>query len=121
MTAARAIDDIDKHCVIQNFGMRLVGAVWMFQPTVKGEIGRRKFLSTRENPYFYAKAEGLRIYVTLAGSLRYIGPEDTAANKDEIHAILQEMAEHYASSITEGMRRQSADRAIEIPEGAEED
>ena len=113
VTTSNGIEGIEQHCVVQNYGMRLVGTIRLFQPTPKGEYGRRMFLENTANPYQWAKAKGLRIYIKLAGAFRYISPEDTEAYKDDIHAALQDMVEHYATTITDGMMRQYADCDVE--------
>ena len=107
-TTGNAIDGIDAPCIVQSFGMRLVASIRTFLPTLAGEESRLKFLD-HNDPYYYAKATGYRVYAKLEGSFHRISPEDMEANKEEIHDILREMAEMYADSISDGMRRQYRD------------
>lgn len=104
------------YMILQTSGYQFVAGVSIFSRHPRGEYGRKIFLSNRENPYFVAKAKGLRIYTWLYGALQYISPEEREKQKEQIHQILYEMAEFYASEITDGMRRQYADATEPIKE-----
>lgn len=109
----REPDGLKRHTVVQVYGLRLVSSVHTFSPTPAGELMRRRFISQVENPHNWAKVPGLRIYLRLEGSLRRILPDEEQASQEEIHATLQEMATHYvAHALTDGQRRQFADRDV---------
>ena len=96
--------------VIQTDGMQLVGVARLFSRTDRGEEGRRMYLEDKTEPYFFAKAVGYRVYISLYSTLAdYYTQEEVRENKYEIHHYLQEMAQFYAENMTEGMRRQYAD------------
>lgn len=102
-----------RHHVVQSFDMRLVASTHMFLATPAGEYMRRSFLHTTASPYHWAKVPGLRVYVKLEGSMRRILPDEEEDRKEDIHATLQEMAAFYAEhGLTEGQRRQYADREV---------
>ena len=96
--------------VIQTDGMQLVGVARLFSRTDRGEEGRKMYLEDKTEPYFFAKAVGYRVYISLHSTLAdYYSQEEVMENKYEIHHYLQEMAQFYAENMTEGMRRQFAD------------
>ena len=96
--------------VIQTDGMQLVGVARLFSRTDRGEEGRKMYLEDKTEPYFFAKAVGYRVYISLYSTLAdYYSQEEVMENKYEIHHYLQEMAQFYAENMTEGMRRQFAD------------
>ena len=109
----REPEGLTRHTVVQVYGLRLVSSVHTFSPTPAGELMRRRFIGQVENPHYWAKVPGLRIYLRLEGSLRRILPDEEQASQEEIHATLQEMALHYAAhALTDGQRRQYADRDV---------
>lgn len=96
-------------CVLQTGGLQLIGCISMFQHSEKSEEYRRRFVS-HENPYIWAKAEGYRVYIRLVGSLRGLSEEMISDLGEEIHSILQEMAQFYADyGMSDGQRRHFAD------------
>ncbi len=99
----------NRFLIVQTGGLQLVGIVHLFDHKTKSENIRRSFLDNITNPYFFAKASGLRLYVCLHSSLSFIPQEQVMRMQEEIHNILCEMAEFYAESITDGMRRHYAD------------
>lgn len=95
--------------VVQTEGMQLVGVARLFSRTDRGEEGRRMYLEDKTEPYFFAKAIGYRVYISLHSTLAdYYTQKEVMENKYEIHQYLQEMAQFYAENMTEGMRRQYA-------------
>lgn len=96
--------------VVQTGGMQLVGVARLFSKTDRGEECRRQYLAGKTDPCFFAKAVGYRVYISLYGTLadKY-SQKEVMQKKHEIHRILQEMAQYYAESVTEGMRRHYSD------------
>ena len=73
-------------------------------------ISNSRYLEDKTEPYFFAKAVGYRVYISLHSTLAdYYTQKEVMENKYEIHQYLQEMAQFYAENMTEGMRRQYAD------------
>lgn len=66
-------------------------------------------LASKDDPHFFAKANGYRVYISLYGALGHIPQKEVQANKEVIHEYLQEMAQFYAENMTDGMRRHFAD------------
>lgn len=95
--------------VIQTECMQLVGMVRTFSKDARGEEGRKMYLASKDDPHFFAKANGYRVYISLYGALSHIPEKEVQANKEAIHEYLQEMAQFYAENMTEGMRRHFAD------------
>lgn len=117
ITNSHTFPTMKRHHVVQSFDMRLVASTHMFLATSAGEFLRRSFLHTTASPYHWAKVPGLRVYVKLEGSMRRILPDEEEERKEEIHATLQEMAAFYAEhGLTEGQRRQYADREVPYDE-----
>lgn len=102
-------DELQSLAIIQTGGMQLVGKVRFFSRDKRGEQGRRAYLAQKTDPYFFAKAQGYRIYISLHSGLHPISQKTILENKEYIHAILSEMAAFYAESITDGMRQHYAD------------
>ena len=95
--------------VIQTDWMQLVGMVRTFSKDARGEEGQKMYLASKDDPHFFAKANGYRVYISLYGALSHIPEKEVQANKEAIHEYLQEMAQFYAENMTEGMRRHFAD------------
>ena len=77
--------------VIQTDGMQLVGVARLFSRTDRGEEGRKMYLEDKTEPYFFAKAVGYRVYISLHSTLAdYYSQEEVMENKYEIHHYLQE-------------------------------
>lgn len=95
--------------VIQTGWMQLVGMVRTFSKDERGEEGRKMYLASKNDPYFFAKANGYRVYISLYSALNHIPEKEVQANKEAIHEYLQEMAQFYAENMTDGMRRHFAD------------
>ena len=96
--------------VLQTVGLKLLGGVRYFNPDKKGEKALQAYLETQKNIYHWAKADGYRVYVSLCGGLRSIRPQEMEELRDEIYKTMKEMANFYASVMTEGMRRHFADK-----------
>lgn len=96
--------------VIQTDWLQLVGVARLFSRTDRGEQGRLQYLADKDDPCFFAKATGYRVYISLHSTLLDdLKQKEVMENKYEIHKVLQEMAQFYAENMTEGMRRQFAD------------
>lgn len=96
--------------VLQTVGLKLLGGVRYFNPDKKGEKALQAYLETQKNIYHWAKADGYRVYVHLCGGLRSIRPQEMEELRDEIYRTMKEMANFYASVMTEGMRRHFTDK-----------
>lgn len=95
-----------KHCVLQTGGLQLIGAIYLFNQDVKGELHRREFEANQQNDYHWAKADGYNIYIRLVGSLRAINDSMAEDLEEDIHSILFEMVTYYTDfAMTDGMRR----------------
>ena len=95
--------------MVQTAWPQIVASVRLFGPMPKNEESRREFLeSYSHNAYYFAKANGYRIYVSVQGSLQPI-EEQVQGWKELVHSTLQEMVEFYVSQISDGMRRQYSD------------
>ena len=102
-----------QHMVIQTNDMQLVGFIRTFSKDTRGEEGRRKYLESKSDPCFFAKAIGYRVFISLYASLAdEYTQEEIMENKYEIHHTLQQMAQFYAENMTDGMRRHFADSTI---------
>lgn len=96
--------------VIQTAWPQLVGVVHRFGHTEQSEAKRLEFLSkVSNNPFYFAKANGYRIYVTLCCALCPIRESDVTGWNELLHQSLQEMAMFDITQITEGMRNNYAD------------
>ena len=51
------------------------------------------YLASKDDPHFFAKANGYRVYISLYGALGHIPQKEVQANKEAIHEYLQEMAQ----------------------------
>lgn len=104
-----------QHMVIQTNDMQLVGFVRTFSKDARGEEGRRKYLESKLDPCFFAKAVGYRVYISLYASLAdEYTQEEILSCKHEIHNTLQQMAQFYAENMTEGMRRHFSDSSTSL-------
>lgn len=95
--------------VVQVAWPQLVGSTHLFANTTQGEENRCKFLQSMNNPYSFAKANGYRVYITIAGSMLPVHESEVTGWNEQMHQSLQEMAMFYANQMTEGMRRQYTD------------
>ena len=96
--------------VIQTDWLQLVGVVRMFSRTEKGEECRRRYLDSKTDPCFYAKAPGHRIYISLHSTLLSdVTQKEVELSKKEIHKSLQEMGKFYIGTLPEGLLRNYAD------------
>ncbi|MBQ8361035.1 MAG: hypothetical protein IJX44_03705 [Bacteroidaceae bacterium] len=109
-------DAVDaRDLIISTDRPHLVGAIRTFAFTEVQENFRLEFLEKQRDPYFYAKANGYRIYITLFGGLTPL-PNFVLEDKEGIHAILQNMVNYYANQcISDGMRREYADDTYSKP------
>lgn len=95
-----------KDLVIQTKYPQLVGVVWMFQNTPAGEERRRNFLASIEKPCLVGKAKGFHVYVKLYATLETIHEEVNEEWEALVHTTMAEMADFYAITLPDGMKRQ---------------
>lgn len=107
----RGRDSVDmRDLVISTEAPHIVGAIRTFAYNEVQENFRLQFLEGMKEPYFFAKAHGYRIYITLWGGLTTL-PNDVM-NKEEIHNLLVRMVEYYAANcVSDGFRREYSDDA----------
>lgn len=98
------------HLVIQTGWMQLVGCIHMFSHTSSGKARRLEYLASETEPYFFAKAKGYHIYISLYSSLKPISDEELTCYKNTIHKYLQEMVDFYTENMSEGMRGKFTDK-----------
>ena len=109
-----------ENIIIQTGGLQLIGAVRKFFRNEKGEFHRRRLLDGITDEHYIAKAAGHRVYVTLAGSLKPIEPEDMPT-PSEVKKLLGEMAGFYLDYIKDGDRSRLADRGPWAPKAEDAD
>ena len=68
--------------VIQTDWMQLVGMVRTFSKDARGEEGRKMYLASKDDPHFFAKANGYRIYISLYGALSHIPEKEVQARRN---------------------------------------
>lgn len=106
----RGRDAVDmRDLVISTEAPHIVGAIRMFAYSEAQENYRLQFLEKMEEPHFFAKAHGYRIYITLWGGLSSL-PNTVLQDKVSIRNTLARMVQYYADEcISDGMRREYAD------------
>lgn len=112
----RGRDTVDgRDLVISTEAPHLVGAIRTFAFTEVQENFRLQFLENMKEPYFFAKAHGYRIYITLFGGLTNL-PNSVIEDKEKVHELLSRMVEYYAANcVSEGFLREYADDAYSKP------
>lgn len=92
--------------VIQTKYPQLVGVVCMFKNQAIGEERRRKFLASIKKNCLVGKAKGFRVYVKLYATLETIHEEINEDWEALVHTTMAEMADFYAQTLPDGMKRQ---------------
>lgn len=90
--------------VMSTWGNFLLGEVRMFEKNRRGELERRLFLLTRRNPYYFAKADGYRVYIHLYGVLRTYPAAYMAEQREDIKSTLKDMVEFFMDTSSDARR-----------------